>query len=28
VSGQELSGFFDEWLSTSGKPSPCVTGTT
>jgi len=28
VSGQELSGFFDEWLSTSGKPSPCVIGTT
>jgi aminopeptidase N len=24
VSGQELSAFFDEWLSTSEKPSPCV----
>jgi aminopeptidase N len=27
VSGQELSGFFDEWLSTPGKPSPCVVQT-
>ena len=27
VSGQDLSGFFDEWLSTPAKPSPCVVGT-
>ena len=23
VSGQELSAFFDEWLFTAGKPTPC-----
>ena len=26
VSGQELSGFFDEWLFTTSKPTPCAVG--
>ncbi|MGH2540947.1 MAG: M1 family metallopeptidase, partial [Actinomycetota bacterium] len=26
VSGQELSPFFDEWLFTGAKPTPCVVG--